>query len=168
MELLIVRHALAGEKTEFASTGLPDSARPVTKEGRKAMRKAARGLGRIVPELGVILTSPLLRAVQTARVLSKFYRKTKLKKMGELAPGGDFQKLLAKLVKMKKRETIGLVGHEPFLTDFAGWLLTGKKRSFMELGKGGALLLEIKDPAREGGAVLKWSLGAKLLSKIKN
>ena len=168
MELLIVRHALAAEKDGFASKGLPDSDRPATKEGLKVMKKAARGIFRVVPETDAILTSPFLRAVQTARVLSEFYGKTKPEKTAELTPGGDFRRLLLKIAGLKRRGTVVLVGHEPFLSRFSGWLLTGEKRSFIELGKGGALLLELKEPVREGGAILKWSLGAKLLGKIKS
>jgi len=131
------------------------------------MKKIARGLSRLVPELDAILTSPFLRAVQTAKALARFYPRAELERAPELEPGGDFQELLARIDKMERHETLGLVGHEPFLTRFAGWLLTGEKLSFIDLGKGGAFLLDLEETAREGGAVLEWSLGPKLLPRIK-
>jgi phosphohistidine phosphatase len=58
MQLLIVRHAIAMEREEFAKTGRPDSDRPLTDTGRRRMRKNARGLQRISPHPDLIATSP--------------------------------------------------------------------------------------------------------------
>src|SRR5262245_13191928 len=71
MNLVVIRHAIAMERDEWARTGRPDSDRPLTDTGRRRMRKNARGLQRIAPHPDVIATSPWLRAADTARVVAE-------------------------------------------------------------------------------------------------
>ena len=70
MQLLVIRHAIAMEREEWAKSGRPDSDRPLTDTGRRRMRKNARGLQRVSPHPDVIATSPWLRAADTARVVA--------------------------------------------------------------------------------------------------
>ena len=76
MELLIVRHADAGDREEFAKTGQPDHLRPLTKKGQKQMRVAAAALVQLVPRASIIVTSPYVRAVETQRIVSEAYGNT--------------------------------------------------------------------------------------------
>jgi phosphohistidine phosphatase len=73
MKVLIIRHAIAEERDDFARTGKDDRLRPLTDEGRKKMKQAARGLKALVPEIDLLATSPLTRAAQTAAVLDSVY-----------------------------------------------------------------------------------------------
>ena len=73
MKLLIVRHAAAGSREEFAKTGQPDELRPLTKNGVQDMKEVARGLRRIVPAIDSVVTSPLVRARQTADIVAGEY-----------------------------------------------------------------------------------------------
>ena len=71
MHIVIVRHGIA-EDREASNRAAPDDAlRQLTKEGRQKMRKAAKGLKRILPALDLIATSPLMRAAQTAEILAE-------------------------------------------------------------------------------------------------
>ncbi|MGH7674557.1 MAG: SixA phosphatase family protein, partial [Gemmatimonadales bacterium] len=73
MQLLIVRHAIAQDRDEHATSGQDDSLRSLTREGRVKMRQAAKGLHRLVKTLDVLATSPLARAAQTAEILGAEY-----------------------------------------------------------------------------------------------
>src|SRR5262249_18753372 len=67
MELLLVRHAIAAERDP--SRWPDDRDRPLTSQGEERMRRAARGLGRIAPEVDLAFASPLVRAWRTAEIL---------------------------------------------------------------------------------------------------
>src|SRR5436190_1246413 len=73
MQLLIVRHGIAEERETWAPRN--DDLRPLTEEGKKKMKEAAKGLHALVPKLEVLASSPLTRAVQTATILAKEYDK---------------------------------------------------------------------------------------------
>ncbi len=86
MKLYIVRHAIA---FPHGTPDMPDDERPLTEEGIQKMRQAAAGLRSLeyVPEL--ILTSPLIRARQTADILlEEFGKGIQLKALPALAPSG--------------------------------------------------------------------------------
>ncbi|HXO29620.1 MAG TPA: histidine phosphatase family protein, partial [Thermoanaerobaculia bacterium] len=86
MKLLIVRHAIAEDSEEFARTGKDDRLRPLTDEGRKRMKQAARGLKTQVPEIDLLATSPLTRAAQTGAVIDTVYGGLREVEIAELAP----------------------------------------------------------------------------------
>ncbi|HEX8087437.1 MAG TPA: histidine phosphatase family protein, partial [Blastocatellia bacterium] len=86
MELYVIRHAIAqqlGRKNDFA-----DEKRALTSEGRERMREAAKGLCKLGVEFDVILTSPLVRAVETAEIMAAALGLTKkeVEQTGNLAP----------------------------------------------------------------------------------
>src|SRR2546423_13236430 len=73
MYLLVIRHAAAMEKEEFARTGRSDDERPLTSAGKKEMARAARGLRALVPKLHALAPSPLVRARETAAIVARAY-----------------------------------------------------------------------------------------------
>src|SRR5438445_12867631 len=97
MKVLLVRHGPAGDKTEYAKTGRPDRARPLTPEGRKKMKKAALGLKRIVPRIDYAASSPLRRALQTAQIVGKAYKLKAPLRIQELVPGEPMADLVARI-----------------------------------------------------------------------
>jgi phosphohistidine phosphatase len=166
MKLLVVRHAVARERGEFAATGLPDDFRPLTDAGRRRMRRAARGLHRLVPALDVLASSPLLRARQTAEILADRWAGHEIAAVGELAPESQPDALVPWLRGHRPASTVAVVGHEPHLGFLVGWLLAGRHVSFLELKKGGACLLEFDDPASAGGATLRWVMEPRHLRRL--
>lgn len=158
MRILIVRHAPAEDKARFAKTGKPDSARPLTPDGRKKMKKAARGLKRLLPKLDVIAASPFTRARQTAEILAGGYRRRRVVEFAELKPGGDPEALAARLKNLGK--IAALVGHEPHLSGLTAYFMGGGKAP---LKKGGACLLEFPSVPAPSAATLIWSLPPKVL-----
>lgn len=158
LRVLVVRHAVAEEQAPFARTGHPDAARPLTRGGRRKMRRAARGLARLVPRLDRLATSPLARAVETADIVARACGKPKTQRLGPLAPGKPPAGVLAWLKEQRPGRTVALVGHEPDLGVFVSWALTGLRESFIPLKKGGACLLEFGGEVKPGRAVLLWLL----------
>lgn len=158
MRLLVIRHGLAGDREEFAFTGRPDSERPLTKEGRVKMKRSAAGLAKIVPELDLIATSPLVRAVQTAEVVADAFGGMDLTIVDELSPEHAPDDLLPWLRSHDPGTVIAAVGHDPHLGFLVGWLLTGRHESFVELKKGAACMLAFDDPPAAGAATLEWAM----------
>jgi phosphohistidine phosphatase len=167
MKLLVVRHAVAEEREEFAATGKPDDLRPLTDTGRRKMRRAARGLRRLVPRLDVLAPSPLTRATQTAEIVAEAFHGIQVTPVDELAPDAVPDALVPWLRGQAPDATVAVVGHEPHLGFLVGWLLTGRHASFVELKKGGACLLEFDDPPAAGGATLLWALPPRQLRALR-
>ena len=127
MKLLLLRHAIAEEQEDFARTGKDDRLRPLTDEGRKKMKQGAKGLRKVLPEIDLLATSPLTRAAQTAAIVDSVYGGLSEVEIAELSPEAtptDFLRWLRK----QKAETLVAVGHEPSISLFLSWLLTGTER----------------------------------------
>ena len=69
MQLLVIRHGLAGQREDWERKGRSDALRPLTPGGRKRMRRVAAGLVRLVEKLDLLASSPLVRARQTAEIV---------------------------------------------------------------------------------------------------
>jgi phosphohistidine phosphatase len=157
MKLLLIRHAIAEEREDFEKTGKDDRLRPLTDEGRKKMKQAARGLKEAVPHVDLLATSPLTRAAQTGAILDTVYGGLQEVEIADLSPEAtpaDFLRWLRK----QKVETVAAVGHEPSLSLILSWLLTGAERRIFAFRKGGACLLEFPDEVGAGTANLLWAL----------
>lgn len=167
MKLLVIRHAPAEDREIFASTGEPDEARPLTDYGRKKMRKAARGLNMAMPYIDLLATSPLTRAVETARIIADAYSGLEIIEAPVLAPGHSPEKALAWLKTQKKHGTVAIIGHEPDLGRLVSWSVTGRKKTIMDFKKGAACLLEFQENIAHGKAQLIWLLHPAQLRALK-
>ena len=156
MQLLVVRHAVAEDQETWAPRD--DALRPLTAPGKKKMKEAAKALRALVPRLDVVGTSPLTRALQTAEILVKAYEMSAPTKVEALAPGQRAAAVAPWLRTMATRKTVAVVGHEPGLGALVSWLAAGSERSFLDLGKGGACLLELGERIDGGEAMLVWAL----------
>jgi phosphohistidine phosphatase len=165
MQLLVVRHGIAEERDAWAPRD--DSLRPLTPDGKKKMKEAAKGLRALVPRINLVATSPLTRAAQTAQVLAKEYEKTEPVTVEALAPGQRPPAVADWLRKQTTKETVAVVGHEPGLGALISWLSAGIERSFIELGKGGACLLELGERIDAGEAILVWALRPSQLRALR-
>lgn len=162
MNLLLVRHGPAGDKTEWAKTGKPDFDRPLTPDGAKKTRRAAEGLARLLDRPPVIATSPLVRAAQTADLLQKAFGKARRVVARELEPGRDPEEALRLAAGLGG--TAALVGHEPHLSGVLK-LATGAGEGFScELKKAGAALIELDEKTRRGRLI--WLAAPSLLRAL--
>lgn len=166
MKLLIIRHA----KAEDRSTGLlarkKDADRRLTDEGRKEMRKNAKGLREIAPDIHILATSPLPRAHETAEIVADVLGLRKIADLPLLAPDGDKQALIAWFKDQPAEATVAIVGHEPYLSSLASLLLSGKERPLLALKKGACCLIEFEHVPAIGAGVLLWLLQPGQLKKI--
>lgn len=165
MKLLVVRHATAADKDEFARTGKSDDLRPLTPAGKREMREVARGIGEVVPEIDALATSPLVRAVQTAEILGNAYERkpVAVEWLRPEAPYDDFAQWAR---SHREKEVVVIVGHEPHLSGLVSWLLASSKRPLLELKKAAACLLEVEDGFGASSATLLWSMAPKHLRAI--
>jgi phosphohistidine phosphatase len=166
MELLVVRHAIAEERAAFAATGRPDGERPLTAEGRRKMRRGARGLARIAPPVAAMASSPLVRAVETARILAPALGLRSFEEIPELAPEAAPEALLPWLRRQGRRRAAAIVGHEPHLGRLVSWLVSGQGGPLLELGKGGACLVVLPVRPGAGSGRIGWVLAPGQLRKL--
>lgn len=164
MEIVFLRHAPASEKEDWARTGRPDSERPLTMDGRKRAREAAKGLAAFIETADLVATSPWTRAKETAECAAKALGAPLVESnylLPHRSPGS-----LAGWLSGLDGERVILVGHEPHLSKVISWLLSGSaSRSFVGLKKAQAVLLETRKAAT-GSATLVWSLPPKALRKL--
>lgn len=158
MKLVLVRHAIAEEREDFAQTGEPDEKRPLTMQGRKKMQRAALGLREVVEEIDVLVSSPLVRAWQTAQIISDAFGDPPPASVDALIPDAEFDTFADWLTRLDDARTVVAVGHEPHLSSLAAWMLTGNAHPLFEFKKGGAALLEFIDEIQPGAATLWWLL----------
>jgi phosphohistidine phosphatase len=122
MEVLIVRHAIACERNPKR---WPDDAdRPLSPQGVVRARQAAAGIKRLVPHPLHVLSSPFLRARQTAAILTKFAGWPRAVDCRQLMPDTGVETLLSVLAGMQAPR-IALVGHEPELGQLLEKCLSG-------------------------------------------
>ncbi len=157
MLLLLVRHAIAEDRVAFARSGQPDDQRPLSTQGRKKMRLVAEALRDLLPGPDLLLSSPLLRARQTAQILSAAVD-LPATECPALAPDGEPGEVFKFLSGRRGARTVIAVGHEPGLSQLAGFALTGRAQPLFSLKKGAACLLEVAPAWRGGAATLVWLL----------
>jgi phosphohistidine phosphatase len=155
MKILLIRHAIAMEREDFAPTHRPDSERPLTDYGRRQMRRNARALSAFASTPEIIATSPFARAAETARIVARAFGVDALEPVPALEPERSPRDVAAWL-NDASAESVALVGHEPDLGLLATWLISGRKESAMKFEKGGAALLIAKGKVRASSCTLRW------------
>lgn len=166
MNLLIVRHAVAEDREDFAETGHPDDQRPLTDEGMRKMKKAVKGLQRAVEQIDHLATSPLTRAAQTAEIISEAYGVGGAEVVPALVPGARPEDFIEWCAPHADRDLVAIVGHEPDLSSLAAWLTGEDGGSEIELKKGAACLIEFDRAAARGEGTLRWLLPPRLLRRL--
>jgi phosphohistidine phosphatase len=126
MLLLLIRHAQAAEQNEQRYPD--DTLRPLVPKGRKNQRRLARELRKhqTIPQR--VFSSPWKRAWQTARIVIDELELPKSARIQcpALAAPPDLGELAQQVGVVAPEETIALVGHEPWMSELASLLLTGK------------------------------------------
>jgi len=153
MDLLIIRHGQA----EPRSADGTDASRRLTEEGRKKVQRGAKGLHKLLPELNALVSSPLVRAVETAAILAEAYGGLPIEETDLLEPDRE-PKELADWLAGRSEETLAIVGHEPLLSHAATWFLSGLRSSLIEFKPGAACLLHFPDEIGVGRARLVFAL----------
>jgi phosphohistidine phosphatase len=142
MNLYLLRHGIAVDPSapDFAN----DAERPLTSKGKHRLRQIAGAMRAMKISFDVILSSPYVRAKQTAEIVAKeLRRRKKLKFTDELTPGGNPKSLIQQLNDLRpKSKNILLVGHEPYLSKLIALLAAGTANMEIDLKKGALCKLE--------------------------
>lgn len=161
MQLLIVRHAIAFERS--ARRWPDDAERPLSSRGLTRARQAAAGLQRVAKRPTCVLTSPLRRARETAAILTQFARWPQASICPQLKPGVAPETLLA-LLAARNVQRAALVGHEPDLGRLLAACLPGHTdAAAFEFKKMGAALLVFHGAPRVGQGALVWLAPPRIL-----
>jgi len=161
--LYLIRHGLAEERGEAWPD---DSRRPLSEEGMSRLRKEARGLVRLGVTFDVVLTSPLVRARQTADIVAGgFSTRPAIVVIESLAPDGSPQAVLSDLEKHARRTRIALVGHEPGIGELAARLV-GSRRAF-PFKKGSICRIDVKSLPPAGPGMLRWFIPPRILRELR-
>lgn len=163
-EIYIMRHGLAAG----AGSGITDdSKRPLTPEGKMKMQEIAQGLARLGWELDWIVTSPLVRAVETARIVSdSFASEISIEISDVLRPGGSADALISLLAKHPNRKRVLVVGHEPDLSALAARLIGCGRGANLAFKKGGCCLIACDGFPLKSPGQLVWWLTPRVMRKL--
>lgn len=166
MQLLIIRHADAGDRDKFAKTGKSDDQRPLSGKGRRQMRAAAKGLRAIVPACDVVATSPYTRALQTATIVCDVYDRSDPETTPALEPAAELEDFRTWIAGHSSAVVIMVVGHEPHVSSLAAWL-SGANGDDIAFKKGAVGLVEFESAVTPGAGRLRWIKGPKELAKLQ-
>lgn len=166
MVVYLLRHAIAGQPD--AQKYPDDEQRPLTPEGIEKMRQAAAGIARIIDPPELVLTSPLVRAAQTAKIAAgALGSKDRIEASDVLRPGATAGVLRTLLAARAAGgiQSVMLVGHEPDLGQIASeWI--GSAESAVEFKKGALCAIRLDADHIDQPGVLLWHLAPKHLRTI--
>ncbi|MGB8702879.1 MAG: phosphohistidine phosphatase SixA [Thermosynechococcaceae cyanobacterium] len=155
MQVYFIRHGIAADPEGYVN----DGDRPLTEKGRRKTQALAQRLNQLNLRFDDLLTSPLLRARQTAEILLQAGLAPQLRVTEVLAPMGSFHHWLDGLDRHKQagHQAIALVGHEPDLSQWSELLLWGEARGVLELKKAGIIGIALPDTLDPvGNSILFW------------
>jgi phosphohistidine phosphatase len=164
MDCLLFRHGIAVDQEDWDG---PEPERPLTVKGVERTRQAARGLVRLEIVPTHILSSPFVRAVETARLVRELTRaKTDVRLCDELLPDAPPDKLFPLLTSLPENACVVCVGHEPHLGQAAGVMLFGRPVEGLSLKKAGACCIRFDRPPAGGYGALQWWLAPSQLRSL--
>jgi len=163
MKVLLVRHAIAVDRD---TPGISDHLRPLTEEGVSRFRKSARAVAAMVTA-DAVLTSPLLRAKQTAEILTRHWPGITIQEVEALGSGSR-EEFEAALARLPKNSTVAAVGHEPHASEWTAEWLGASNSSAFPFKKGGVALIEFDGAAEEGEGRLVFFLAPKALKALSD
>jgi phosphohistidine phosphatase len=162
-ELYLIRHGIAEERGDAWPD---DTKRPLTERGISRLRKEAKGMARLGVAFDVVLTSPLVRARQTADAIAgTFDPRPPIVAIESMAPGGTYQAVLADLEKQARRSRIALVGHEPGIGELAARMIGS--RHPLEFKKGAICRIDFETLPPAGPGALRWFITPKVLRSLR-
>lgn len=161
--LYLVRHAIAAERGDAYPD---DSKRPLTDRGVKRFARVARGLASLGVEVDLILTSPFVRAAQTAVILAQHLPgKPRIVDTAALQPDASYSQLMDELSRHPHVQAIAMTGHQPTIGTFAA-RLAGCRGAF-EIKKGGACRIDVDRLPLPAPGRLVWLATPKMLSGLR-
>lgn len=167
MDLYLLRHAIAEDRTTWQKEGESDPSRPLTSKGINRFLAALPGILLVTGSNVEILTSPYARADQTAQLLRETSgEELVIRRSNALVPGGKRSRVLNQVQKCSA-ESILLVGHEPDLTELACYLLSEESQPGWErIKKGGLVKISFRGKPVAGAGKLLCYLAPRALREL--
>jgi phosphohistidine phosphatase len=165
MMLYILRHAEAEKTAESGG----DEARKLTVHGKDRMSDAAAGMRAFGLKFDAILTSPLVRACETAEIVAGEYSNSPSPQVLPALSGGvPAAEAVTALAPFARHDHVLIVGHEPQLSGLASLLLTGSPDGMhLRLKKGACVALDVPKRLEQGAAELRWMLTQRQLRRLR-
>ena len=165
MKIYLIRHSNA---VDPGTSGYEDdSLRPLTEKGRDKMNKIASALKRLEVKPNLIVSSPYVRARQTAEILAKVLKyKQELTFSDALVPMGNADNIIGEISEKYNVDELMFVGHEPCFSTLIGTLTAGDPDLAFNLKNGGVCCLSADNLLTERKAVLEWLLTPKILTEL--
>ncbi len=161
MKLYFLRHGPALSRSEWND---PDSTRPLSADGKDAVRRVASAVESLVLDLDIVVTSPYERALATARIVAEaFSRPVPVAENRDLEPHRFTAAALEALLESQTGvASIMLVGHEPSMSEVLSEVIGGGD---LVMKKGALARVDLHSIARPRGE-LRWLLTPKLLDGL--
>ncbi|HKK71532.1 MAG TPA: phosphohistidine phosphatase SixA [Candidatus Krumholzibacteria bacterium] len=163
MRIVVMRHGIAIDRDHPDCP--PDADRPLTDEGRQRTLRAVRGLKRLNVRPDRVISSPWLRAIETAEICADVLGldPEDLGRRDELLPGTD-PRMLVDHLRGLDTECSVVVGHAPHVDRLIGSLLGVDDRTMSSLKKSGAASIVL--PTASSDAWLEWLATPKMLRRL--
>jgi len=165
MQLYIVRHGIAIDREDPKSP--PEAERFLTEEGIAKTKQVAKSVAALGISADLLVSSPYVRALQTAEIFASAleYAKQKIGKSEALLPGAEPGAFFRELAKEKEASIVFCFGHAPHVDELvAVAVAVGLKHPLTEMKKGGVALVELKRVSPPSGKLV-WLATPKLLRK---
>ena len=162
MNLYILRHGIAADRS---SEYPDDDLRPLTRKGISRMRREATGMNAIGISPDVIISSPLVRAVQTAEIVQQgLSTPPQMITTHALVPAAHPSQILQELAaNHSSTSSVMVVGHEPHMSSLVSYILTGKISWLIDLKKGALCSIDLSPSGR---GQLLWALAPRQLRAL--
>jgi len=160
MHLYFLRHGDAVESPYYH-----DTQRPLSDLGKRQIQGVVHFLRSTKTSIELILTSPFVRAKETAEIIRAALQNPSLLTTDALS-GGSLRELLD-AVNNQRADSVLLVGHEPQLSSAISVLTGGDEHFRLEMKKSSLALVETPFPVKKGHAVLSWLLTATQMESIR-
>lgn len=165
MNIYVMRHGIASEPTDPSLEG--DRQRPLTDDGRKKIEQIAGKLKKLGVMPDLILSSPYMRAEQTAFILAKeFGLIQNLKYSDLLVPDGESEAIISEIVAKYMVDDLFIVGHEPCLGLLISGLVVGNPILAINIKKGGVCCLLADNLRLDRSAAIEWLITPSFLLRV--
>ena len=163
LELYLIRHGVAAERGDEYPD---DSKRPLTSAGMTRLRQEARALNELDICFDVMISSPLVRAKQTAEIMAgTLKQKPQIVLSDSLAPAGTPAGVMQEIARHARKGRVALVGHEPNLGELAARLIGA--RSPIQFKKGAICRIDFEVLPPKSLGQLKWLVTPRMLRRMR-
>lgn len=166
MNLYLLRHGLAVEPGTHGFA--KDADRPLTSKGERKLWKIAEAIEAMEIAFDLILSSPYVRARQTAEIIAEALNARKRLEFSDaLVPSGSVKRLIESLNNLQAPPgNVLLVGHEPYLSELISLLVSGQVGFAVVMKKGGLCKLSVQSLHAGRCATLEWLLTPKQMARM--